>query len=144
MTLAMPQVQVGAIVEECFDDTLGKKYGSLLKIRRRGVIERVMMSSEAEYNDGSDIREIWVRFHKDRPAEKIANARLALFRGYDAGQAEKIRNRANIELAEDILSEKKSMARAEEDDGPTLVIDQTGIEKGARISEHNIDEQFTS
>lgn len=144
MTLAMGDVQVGAIVEECFDDTPNKDYGKRLKIRRRGVVERVVMSSGQEFNDGSDIREIWVRFHKDRPCEKVANARLALFRPYDAAQAFKVKERRDNELAEDIMAERKTASRAPDDDGPTLLVDHTGLEQGERVSQETFQEKFPS
>lgn len=94
MALSTSEMQKGAIVCEMFDDEMkdGRptaNYGKKLSRQRYGRISKVigMDGSEIVFADG--VRELWVEFEPGKP-EKVAPARLALYKNFDQAAFEKI------------------------------------------------------
>jgi len=118
MPLSIPEIQIGAFVEDIFDERGGQK-----KLRRRGYITKVDYRG-GEY--GGDIQGIWIQFDKDKPSEKIENRRLALIRGYDAVAAGRIKQEQQNLQADKLVEDQRAVA-----------MDKTGVETKERISEYN-------
>lgn len=86
MPLSIPEMQVGAQVAVAFDEK-----GRELKVKRKGVITKIVSQSGECFNDNSGVKEIWVGFVPGHAPEKVENFRLGLVKQYDRAAAESIR-----------------------------------------------------
>jgi len=133
MALSMDQMMVGAVVTEYLDDK-----HKPLKVRRRGVIEKVVSCSGEQYNDGNGVREIWVRFTKNGVAELVKNGRLALHKAYDAALDGRLKKETQNNLGEDILAAEVEA----EEEIPAVLIDHTDLAPNQSLAPSNMAEKF--
>jgi len=125
MALAIPEIRIGALIEEIHDDR-----GRPLPVRRRGYIVRVEYPGGEVYS-ASGVERMWVQFEQAKEPEEVRPCRCAIVRGFDASAAGRIKQAEANRLGEGLVRDERA-----------VTMDRTGVESKKPLSEHDIEEHL--